>query len=324
MLMTLRSPPRGFTLVELLVVIAIIGVLVALLLPAVQAAREAARRSQCSNHLKQLTLSMHNFESAWQKLPGVGLNDQSQWAFSVQSQLLPYCEQENLRNLIDFKQPLMNGSGGSQTLNPVQQPAAAINVPFFTCPSDQTKKSYASNGGIFAPLNYMINCGTAQTVNDFRVPNDGLFWYTSEATFGDIRDGASNTLALSEARLGNDQQTPTVIDPQRQYASFGGQGNPPLSDSYCAGASRWSGNRGSAWIWGREFNIAFDTRRPPNAEVTDCGVNGTGWYKASSQHPGGVHASRCDGSVSFVNDTIELRVWQALSTRARQEVIGSL
>jgi prepilin-type N-terminal cleavage/methylation domain-containing protein len=321
--MKVRPRPRGFTLVELLVVIAIIGVLVALLLPAVQAAREAARRSQCSNNLKQLTLALHNFESAWKKFPGVGLNDQSQWAFSVQAQLLPYCEQENLKNLIDFKQPLTLGSGGSQTLNPVQQPAAEVFVAFFVCPSDQTKKSYASNGGIFAPTNYMINCGTGEPMNQFSVPNDGLFWYTSEVNFGDIRDGASNTLALSEAILGLDQQTSTVVDPRRQYASFGGSGNPPLSDSFCAGATRWAGNRGSAWIWGREFNTAFDTRRGPNAAITDCGVNGAGWYKAASQHPGGVHASRCDGSVSFINDAIELALWQAMSTRAKQEVIAA-
>lgn len=312
---------QGFTLVELLVVIAIIGVLVALLLPAVQMAREAARRTQCTNNLKQLALAVHNFESAWGKLPGVGLNTQSQWAFSVQAQLLPYCEQENLRQMIDFKQPLMNGSGGSQTLNGVQQDAARHFVDFFLCPTDARRQTYATNGGEFAPTSYMINAGTGEPITDFRQENSGLFWYTSEVRFGDIHDGTSNTLLLAEARLGNGQETPTLTDPLRQYASFGGSGPPNLSDSVCAGATRWAGNRGGCWIWGREFNTAFDTRRPPNAQVTDCGVSGTGWYKASSQHPGGVNVARADGSVAFISDTIELATWRALSTRAGREIL---
>ncbi len=319
-----RQLPRrgGFTLVELLVVIAIIGVLVALLLPAVQAAREAARRTQCINNLKQLSLATLNFESAWSKFPSVGLSDQSQWAFSAQSQLLPYAENDNVRNLIDFTQPLTNGSGGSQTLNMVQQPAARTFIPFFLCPSDTSKKLYASNGGQFAPLNYMVNMGVGNPLSDLRVPNDGLFWYVSEVRMGDIRDGTSNTLLMSEALLGNDQQTSTVIDPRRQYASFGGSGNPALTDSYCASATRWSGNRGSGWIWGREFNTCFDTRRTPNAPITDCGVNGTGWYKASSQHSGGVNIARVDGSVTFIADNVDLLTWRAMSTRKGQEVLS--
>ena len=124
----------GFTLVELLVVIAIIGILVGLLLPAVQTAREAARRMSCGNNIKQIVLSMHNYESAHKRLPGVAGNSTNN-AFSALSKILPFCEQDNLHSLVDYSIPLSLGSGGGQSVNPLQQPAARTGVPFFLFPS---------------------------------------------------------------------------------------------------------------------------------------------------------------------------------------------
>jgi prepilin-type N-terminal cleavage/methylation domain-containing protein/prepilin-type processing-associated H-X9-DG protein len=321
----IKSRRVGFTLIELLVVIAIIGLLMALLLPAIQRVREAANRMRCANNLKQLGLATHNYESAMGRLPAGATQNMSQWAFSFQSQLLPYVEQDNLQRLIDFSIPLMLGSGGSQTLNPPHQPAARSLIKLFLCPSDGGPELFQNNGADWGPNNYMVNMGTGVTAQSLAVPNDGLVWYTAELRISDIIDGTSNTLLMAEAIRGNNIQTLAAQpqDPWRQYASFGGAGNPPLmTEAFCAGATRWAGNRGSSWLWGREFNVCFTTTHLPNQRVTDCANNGAGYFKASSFHPGGVNVCFGDGSVRFIRDTINLSVWRALATRAGGEVVS--
>lgn len=325
-----KSPAAGFTLVELLVVIAIIGVLVALLLPAVQAAREAARRMSCSNNLRQMALATHNFENAHKLFPTVGVNAgnlsiTSQNAFSVQAQILPFVEAENLQDLIDFTQPLMQGSGGSQTINPLQQNAARTVVKIFLCPTDSFLPIYkSSNSAEWAGNNYMMNSGTGLPNWGFdKTDLDGLLWYGSTLDFGDVRDGASNTLLYSEAIRGNDITTSgaTPVDRNRQHVSFGG-GPQALSDSKCGAPTRWGGSRGSSWIWGREFNSAFNTYFPPNSKSPDCAENGRGWFAARSFHPGGVVFSALDGSTHFASENIDLTVWRGLSTRSGREVVA--
>jgi prepilin-type N-terminal cleavage/methylation domain-containing protein len=124
----------GFTLVELLVVIAIIGILVGLLLPAVQAAREAARRMQCSNNLKQLALACHNYESAHKKFPGPA--GDSLYAYSAQAKLLPYVEQDNLHSLINYQLPLLLPPANNPTINPPLTPVVDKKLDLLLCPSD--------------------------------------------------------------------------------------------------------------------------------------------------------------------------------------------
>lgn len=318
-------PRFAFTLIELLVVIAIIGILIGLLVPAVQKIRDSAARTQCQNNLKQLGLASHNYLTAKKVLPAGATQNVSQWAFSVQSQLLPYVEQESLKNLIDFTQPLTTGSGGAQTLNLVHQPAAQALVPLFLCPADAGPTLYQNNGASWSPNNYMINMGTGTTAQSLAVANDGLVWYTSKIRIAHIRDGTSNTLLFAEAIRGNNAETngAAPLDPIRQYASFGGQGNPALmSDSFCANATRWAGTRGSTWLWGREFNVCFTTFHKPNQKITDCGNNGAGFYKAASFHSGGVNVVMADGSVRFINDSVTLETWRALSTRGGEEPLG--
>lgn len=318
------SMRRAFTLVELLVVIAIIGILVGLLIPAVQAARESARRTQCVNNLKQLGLGNLNFELVYRRLPGVGIaplatGQQSQWAFSAQARILPYLEQQSLEDLIDFSQPLMLGSGGSQTINPVHLGIANTVIPSLLCPSDPQEPVFNANSAKWAGTNYMINAGTGTPAYAFTSKLNGVFWYQSDLRLSAIIDGLSQTFLMSEAILGNNETTVASrpIDRSRQYASFGGQG--PISDSICQTCDRWAGTRGSSWIWGREFNTAFYTYQSPNYENWDCARSGAGWFAARSFHPGGVNALMCDGSVSFIRNQIDLAAWRGLSTRAGGE-----
>ena len=320
-------PRSAFTLIELLIVIAIVSMLIALLLPAVQAAREASRRSACSNNLKQIALAMHNFESVKGHFPGSGLKppavgQESQWAFSVHAQILPFMEDEALQKIIDFKNPLMTGTGGSQALSPPQAQAAATVVSVFLCPSDGQEPLFDFNGGRWAGNSYMVNAGSGGPPYAFTSQLDGIFWYQSKVKLKHITDGTSRTLLLSEAILGsnfnNDGSTPN--DRLRQYASFGGTG--AISDSICAGANRWFGNRGGSWIWGREFLTAFNTRQLPNGNVPDCTRSGSGWLAARSFHPGGVNVVKCDGSITFITNEITPSVWQAASTRQGKELLS--
>ncbi|MFO1065976.1 MAG: DUF1559 domain-containing protein [Pirellulales bacterium] len=246
----LRHRNHGFTLVELLVVIAIIGILVALLLPAVQMAREAARRMSCSNNLKQIALASHNYESAYKRLPGVTGNS-TQTSFSVLSKILPFVEQGNLQSLVNYSIPLTLGSGGGQTLNPPQAQAAATVVPFFLCPSDSGLTQF-QNGGTFAPTNYMVNAGTGEVtaagVQQYNLANsnDGLFWYAQSPRMADIIDGTSNTLLLAEDIRGNNQSAtvaPTGNERKRMMISLGGV-QPALTDAFCASKTSFAGNRG--------------------------------------------------------------------------------
>lgn len=331
---------RAFTLVELLVVIAIIGILVSLLLPAVQAAREAARRMSCSNNLKQVALALHNYSDAYKVFPG--LSASSQYGFSVQARLLPFVEQGNLQDLIDFRQPLMLGAGGRQTLNPVHAEVAKERLSVLLCPSDGWDVDYTDNntlpGDYFAGTNYVVCTGSGVDTNyDTRARTDGMFWRGSTAGFRDMLDGSSNTVVLSETILGLGRDTigPAPEDKRRQMARYGGGGmggpgegfltppghNPDLAVA-AAAVSYWSGFRGGAWIWGREHTTTFNTYAPPNHAVPDVMKNGFGWFAARSLHPGGAEIALGDGSVRFVSETIELAVWRALGTRCKGEVIG--
>ena len=322
-------PLHGFTLVELLVVIAIIAVLIGLLLPAVQSAREAARRSSCTNNQRQFGLAILNFESNRGHLPSVGTQASSQWAFSVQSQILPYAENEVLQSLVDFSQPLTQGSGGSQTINPVQQPAARTVVAMFLCPSDGGPTAYLENNGTWAPTNYLVCIGSGSTaaIRALTTPNDGLFWYLSKIRLASVTDGTSHTLMAAEAVRGAATDvtgTRPVADRDRYYAQLGGGAPGSGTDAVaaCTGATTWHGRRGTSWLWGREFGTCFNAVHTPNAADPDCSRSGAGAFKAASRHPRGATVLTLDNATRFVSDTIDPAAWQAASTRAGGETGG--
>jgi len=329
---------RGFTLIELLVVIAIIAILISLLLPAVQQVREAARRTQCKNNLKQIVLAMHNYESSYTVFPG--LSSSSQFGFSVQARILPFVEQKNLQNLIDFDVPLMLGSGGSQSLNPIHAEVAGQPLPLFLCPSDSESPIFENNNtgaSQFAGTNYVVCTGSGTNTNyDTRAATDGMFWWGSAGKFADMTDGSSNTLVISESLLGNKQDgAGSVADPERQMARYNGGGmgapgegftgapghNPEITTA-AAAAQNFDGRGRSSWIWGREHMTTFNTYMTPNNKVPDVHRNGLGWFSARSKHVGGVQSGLGDGSVRFVSENVDAATWQALGTKNGGEVIG--
>ena len=212
---------KAFTLVELLVVIAIIGILVGLLLPAVQAAREAARRMQCSNNIRQLALAMHNYESAYRKFPMQGTVDVD---FSVQARLLPYVEQSNIHNMLDYTKPAFTGPFNAKVPNPHFVNAFSQSVPFFLCPSDPAPNvSVLTVAGVnysYGAINYMVSYGSGTNTNyDLRWTTDGIVFQNSKQGFQSITDGASNTIILSETvrSVGDDVTLPVGQVPKFPY-----------------------------------------------------------------------------------------------------------
>jgi prepilin-type N-terminal cleavage/methylation domain-containing protein len=337
---------RGFTLIELLVVIAIIAILIALLLPAVQQAREAARRTQCKNNLKQLGLAIHNYESTHRVYPfGKGLNYANVAApvyarWSQHAMLLPYVEQANLYQSIDFNfPPETPGMGGvigfmPAYVSPTGKNAVASRgvVPGFLCPSDlgisdpwQGQNNYAGNQGGWL-CDRSDNPGTA---ND-SAPGElqtGVFYYLSKCAPKDIVDGMSNTAFFSERIRGQGRPDPksdlfvmphqTSLDATFQACNAVN----PLTGTPLT--SKW----GYSWVMGENCCTQYNHVQTPN-KISCAGTNFPGTMTnmamqvtVSSRHTGGVQVMMGDSSVHFVSDSIDLGIWRAIGTRASGEVV---
>lgn len=334
-----RLPRRGFTLIELLVVIAIIAVLVAILLPAVQQAREAARRTQCGNNLKQFGLAIHNYESSHGSFPPgrVGFP----MVFSAQAAALPYLDGGNLYNLIDFnKAPTF--------VEPPVQPysqnvvAAMTRIPLYLCPSD----AGAVQGNSYASINYPVCTGSgADAKARYIRSGDGVMFdvkLLGVVKFRDVTDGLSNTVAVGEQTVGNGYSTggngtgsipgsTPPADVELQVLKLTSSQNdtitgtdPNTSNCVVGGAGNWSGIRGAKWMNGHFGDTLYNHSLPPNSRQFDCGnnSNNAGLTAARSRHEGGVNILLCDGASRFINENIALDLWRAIGSRQGAERIG--
>jgi prepilin-type N-terminal cleavage/methylation domain-containing protein/prepilin-type processing-associated H-X9-DG protein len=329
---------RGFTLVELLVVIAIIGVLMSLLLPAVQTARESTRRTSCSNNFKQLGVALLNYESARKCLPtGADAKvwdtaptlPQTFFRWSTFAQLTPYLEETAARNALDLSVPLYTNVAG--VVSAQNRTGVALKISLFLCPTDAGE---AVDAG-FGPLNYAACTGDG-TDGGSPFQTNGLFYINSRTRLRDISDGLSKTVAMSESILGTGNESMTAnlnqVDKQTVYAYVFGT---PLTDASCNSAVNfnWTNRRGFAWVNGEYRCGLFNNYLAPDSERIDCIASvlstsdpaqiyaGYGWRGARSRHSGGVNILLADGSVHFVPDGVNQHIWQAISTRAGGEAV---
>lgn len=294
----------GFTLVELLVVIAIIGILVALLLPAIQAAREAARRSQCLNHCKQWGLAMQMYHDSKRSLP-IGSRDNPRQTWVMY--LWPYIEETSLDAANDIDVPFYEPPA---TIHGTLNGLAGKFVAIYYCPSDegvdQTIGTYQRRRG-----NYVVNWGNAVYSQGLEPKGKAPFSHIKgqrskprKTKLADITDGTSNTLLISETLK-----------------------------AWSPDDNDWRGD-----IHNDDGVFRFQTRLSPNTSAPD--VIESGWFQktgdpkmpvvaggaqvsaARSRHSGGVNAVLCDGSVRFVSDSIALDAWQAMGTMNGEEVVA--
>jgi prepilin-type N-terminal cleavage/methylation domain-containing protein/prepilin-type processing-associated H-X9-DG protein len=332
------SHPRrtGFTLIELLVVIAIISVLIALLLPAVQAAREAARRMQCTNNLKQIGLALNSYHASWNGFPvgflyayqGILPNSSaSQYRWSALAQMAPYMEQANVFNAINFNFPIAHMPTSSGALFwpyfEANTSAMATQIAMFLCPSDGAPPPAVGTG----PTNYAFCAGDGSNGGD-ATNADGTFILGPSVTIAGVTDGTSQTAAASEQSLGiagpYSQTTSTPI-PMPWTRAMSRVAAAPLTDAACAVApDGWLLNKGSSWWDGNYQNTLYNHYLTPNANRPDCIVyHNPGWKAARSYHPGGVDLLFGDGHVAFIKDSVNLATWRAISTRAGGEVVSA-
>ncbi len=296
-----RTARAAFTLVELLVVIAIVGLLLALLLPAVQSAREAARRARCLNNLKQLGIAIAAYESAERLLPpGFGGN-----GYSLHARILPYLEQSSRAHGLNF---------GLSNSDPANTTIARQAIAAFLCPSDYgVDRAYAWN-------NYAGNNGTG----NLGFGDNGAF--AGRVALSEISDGTSTTAAMAEFLVGPREQTDgqtsafeapemlrrtdyerfsqacRAIDPARGFVS--------------------STLRGMEWIEASHLSTLYNHMLEPNGRSCTNGVLlPPGAWSASSRHLGGVNVLYLDGRVSFQRASVALATWRALGSRDGGEVV---
>jgi len=330
-----RSRPSGFTLVELLVVIAIIGVLIALLLPAVQQAREAARRMQCSNQLKQLGLALHNYHDTYGVFParrggteGPGSEpDHNAGRLSAFVVLLPYVEQTAMYDQIS------GGAGGRPPFG--RRAWGGWNVwndapDMFRCPSG-TAKGQDRDFSVNYNFSFGDSISGANNTN-----RRGVFHRKDWKGFHDIVDGSSNTIAMSERLItdyGLGSQSGDVELVHGTATGFSGLQNDPsqcvtaANGQYYADASVLKGKTGFRWTDGQAEKIGFNTVLPPNSPSCINGTNQNGdgttvLLPPTSNHPGGVLGLMCDGSARFVTETIDTGDLTAGQTNSGQSPYG--
>lgn len=330
----------GFTIIELLVGLAVVSLLLALIMPAVQSARERSRQVQCLNNLKQLGTACQNFESARQSIPGyLGRRPVGNFNaggesrnLSPQAQLLPYLDQQPLFDRIDRRE---DGSGIGADPPGSDYNAEVMNtrVPVFICPSD---------GGAVGGVNYRGCTGTTPGVHS-TIPETeadaariGVFIRFDGLRLARVKDGLTQTVLFSERLTGD--RSEDELTPSRDVANMGRI--PPHSWNFLRPSDAVTGCRhvtstdlphwshvGSTWLLGGYTQTLYNHILPPNSPMPDCGYgNGSGGafqgaVSARSFHSGGVNVVFAGGEARFVNEDVDLEVWRALASIRGEEVV---
>ena len=325
----------GFTLIELLVVIAIIAILIALLLPAVQQAREAARRTQCKNNLKQLGLAMHNYADVHLVFPKAhshinpGGGEWDWRGHSAQAMMLPFIDQAPMYDQYNFNVWAEGGNDG----------VANVRLKAFLCPSDSLPNANVPGN------NYMVNKGanvghTNDIPGGLPVQNqNGIFNFQKVVGFRDITDGTSNVLAAAETIIGS---SGSLTDQLVHFKGAGVPGGMPSQNPTQAQVDAWgtacstgstSGGRwveiGWWWHRGDGSQTNFSTLLTPNSKYPNCSahcggcaLDGAHMLGARSRHTGGVQVLLCDGAARFVSDNVDYLTWQRLGNRQDGNTLG--
>ena len=331
---------HGFTLVELLVSMAILGILIGLVLPAVQSAREAARRLQCTNHLKQIGLGMLQYESLHGYFPPVnmptaGLTPSGSGplpyghSFSPLARILSELDQVPLYHATNFEPVPTQGSGllANQTV-------MTTTLETFLCPSD----AIAPVEG-YARANYRLNLGPGPWISPWGGEAGGPFTMGRCYRPADFPDGLSGTVAASERSQG-DWTSGTAGAGDYRLANLSFDATPDTIAwglSVCESldaSSEVESRGGESWFLSGYHFTDYNHCATPNAKIRDCSFYPfrenihwrtlhQGVFTARSRHPGGVNTLLMDGSVHFARDGINLKLWRALATRSGGEVVGS-
>ncbi len=333
------SPRRGFTLIELLVVIAIIAILIALLLPAVQQAREAARRSQCKNNLKQYGIALHSYHESAKMFPKGCFQNQGYGAYdwrnhSATTNLLPYLDQ---KALYQTYQGLAYTPGAQKdAVNGTMYGIAnAAQLPIFICPSDTAP----ADGS--APSNYVYCEGTNHGWGLAAADQNGMFNMDVKVKIADISDGTSSTIAMSEnIASGNTSGTVDLSRvrqpgamPSGMAAAFPTKAHVDAWSAACnatipsiAGTT----NSGRWWHRGLHGMSLFNTLLMPNSQITNCTAHpcsscdpdNPGMIAARSRHTGSIHVLMADGATRSINNNIHYDTYWSIGGRNDKRVVG--